>query len=204
MIVTNIHDADGQPLGSGDSEQAFHTDGCFRKITTLATFLYGIEAPAEGGETLFVDMNEIYDALSPKTQARINGRYGVNYHYFGYRTYNDNGGSEKPRSEVIKNAVHPLVIAHPLTNKPVIFANRHNTREIAGMDPAEAKPLLREIFTAIEQPERIYAHKWHQGDLVMWDNRAVQHARAPCAPDQRRMLRRFSVQADEPPHPYRQ
>jgi taurine dioxygenase len=204
MIVTNIRDADGELLGSGDNEQAFHTDGCFREVPTLATFLYGIEAPTKGGETQFVDMNEVYDALSPETLARITGWSGVNYHYFGYRTYNANGGSEKPMIEVVKNAVHPMVIAHPLTNKPVIFANRHNTREIAGMAPAEAKPLLREIFTAIEQPERIYAHKWSPGDLVMWDNFAVQHARASCSPDQRRMLRRFSVRADEPPRHYRQ
>ena len=204
MIVTNIRDADGELLGSGDNEQAFHTDRCFCELPTLATFLYGIEAPAEGGETLFVDMNEVYDMLLPETRARISGCSGVNYHYFGYRTYNANGGSEKPMIEVVTNAIHPMVIAHPLTGKPVIYANRHNTREIAGMAPAEAKPLLREIFTAIERPERIYAHKWRKGDLVMWDNFAVQHARARCSPDQRRMLRRFAVEADAPPRSYRQ
>lgn len=204
MLVTNVRDEAGQPLGSGDSPQAFHTDGCFKAIPTLATFLYGIEVPADGGETLFVDMNEVYDSLSPETRARIVGRNGVNYHYFGYRTFNAGGGVEgKTMDEAVRNAAHPLVIAHPITGKPVVFANRHNTRAIAGMEPAEAKPILREIFTAVERPERIYAHKWRVGDLVMWDNRAVQHARAPCPADQRRMLRRFAVQCGAPPKPYR-
>lgn len=204
MIVTNIRDKDGKSLGSGDTDQAFHTDGCFRDVPTLATFLYGIEVPAVGGETLFVDMNAVHDDLSPATRARMNGRDGVNYHYFGYRTFAQNGGADgKSMRDVVRHAVHPLVIAHPVTGKPIVFANRHNTREIDGMEPAEAKPILREIFEAVERPERVHAHTWRVGDLVMWDNRAVQHARAPCEPDQRRMLRRFAVECETRPRAYR-
>jgi taurine dioxygenase len=204
MLVTNVRDEAGQPLGSGESPQAYHTDGCFRAVPTMATFLYGMEVPADGGETLFVDMNEVYDDLSAQTKARIAGHKGVNYHYFGYRTFNASGGAAgKTMDEAVTHAAHPLVIAHPVTGKPVVFANRHNTRAIAGLEPAEAKPILREIFEAIDRPGRVYAHKWEKGDLVMWDNRAVQHARAPCPPDQRRMLRRFAVECEAPPRAYR-
>lgn len=203
MIVTNLRDADGKPLGSGDTDQTFHTDGCFRDVPTLATFLYGMEVPAVGGETLFVDMNAVYDALTPPTRKRIVGREGVNYHYFGYRTFNKNGSAEgKSLRESVRHAVHSLVIGHPVTGKPIVYANRHNTREIVGMEAGEAKPILREIFESVERPERVYAHRWQVGDLVMWDNRAVQHARAPCEPDQPRMLRRFAVECESRPQPF--
>ncbi len=204
MLVSNVRDADGTPLGAGDYPLALHTDGCFRDTPTLATFLYAIEVPAHGGETLFVDMNEIYDVLTPETRERILNLRGVNYHHFGYSRYRPDSGDPRPISEVVVNAVHPMVIVHPLSKKPIVYANRHNTYDIVGMESAEAKPILDEIFTAIERPERIYAHRWRVGELVMWDNRAVQHARAHCPPDQRRMLRRFAVEAIERPMPYRQ
>ena len=204
MIVTNVKDADGNPMGSGDTDQAFHTDGCFRDVPTLATFLYGMEVPAVGGETLFVDMNAVYDALSAKTRKAILGRGGVNYHYFGYRTFNKSAAAAdgKTMRDSVRHAVHPLVIGHPVTGKPVVYANRHNTREIDRMEASDAKPILREIFEAVEARDGIYAHPWQVGDLVMWDNRAVQHARAPCDPSQRRMLRRFAVDCAERPQPF--
>lgn len=202
MLVSNIRDEAGQAVGAGDYPLAFHTDGCFRPYPTLATFLYAIEVPAEGGETLFVDMNEVYDALSPATRERILAMQAVNYFHFSYSRY-DPSRESRPVREVVENALHPMVITHPLSGKPVVYANRHNTYDIVGLDHEDAKPILDEIFAEIERPARIYAHKWQVGQLVMWDNRAVQHARAACPQDQRRMLRRFAAKATETLQPYR-
>jgi taurine dioxygenase len=204
MLVSNVRDDDGTALGAGDYPLPFHTDGCFNPVPSLATFLYGIEVPGQGGETLFVDMNEVYDALTPATQERLLGLRGVNYHTFSYERYDPESAGGRPITEVVTNAVHPMVISHPLSNKPIVYANRHNTYDIAGMERAAAQPILDEIFTAIEQPARLYTHKWRVGELVMWDNRAVQHARAACLPEERRMLRRFAVEASDTPTPFRQ
>jgi taurine dioxygenase len=202
MLVSNIRDEKGAALGAGDYPLAFHTDGCFRKLPGLATFLYGIEVPSDGGETLFVDMNEVYEALSPATRERILKLEAINYFHYSYSRF-DHASSDKPVWEVVQNAAHPMVIGHPLSKKPVVYANRHNTHDIVGLETAESKPILDEIFAEIERPARIYAHKWQIGQLVVWDNRAVQHARANCPPDQRRMLRRFAVQATETLQAYR-
>ena len=203
MLVSNVlDDDDGKPVGAGDYPLDFHSDGCFRDIPALATFLYGIEVPAEGGETLFVDMSEIYEALTSVTRERILSLYGVNYHRFNYSNYDPLGSGGRPASEVVANAVHPLVTLHPVSMKPVVFANRHNTFEIVGLPKSESDPILEEIFATIESPRYIHRHVWKVGDLVMWDNRAVQHARAWCAADQRRMLRRFAVEGSERPRPY--
>ncbi len=203
MLVSNVLDDDGTPVGAGDYPLDFHSDGCFRDIPALATFLYGIEVPAEGGETLFVDMSEIYDALKPATRERILALQGVNFHRFNYTNYDPAGSGGRPAREAVTNAVHPMVISHPISKKPVVFANRHNTFEIIGLEKSESDPILQEIFAAIEMPQHIHRHVWSVGDLVMWDNRAVQHARAWCAADQRRMLRRFAVEGTERLKPYR-
>ena len=36
----------------------------------------------------------------------------------------------------------------------------------------------------------MYEHHWRNGDLVIWDNVALQHARPPIADGTRRTLRR--------------
>jgi taurine dioxygenase len=202
MLVSNVRDTDGTALGAGDYPLAFHTDGCFRDVPSLATFLYGIEVPGQGGETLFVDMNEIYDALTLATRDSLLNLKGVNYHHFSYERHDPQSAEGRSIAEVVMNAVHPIIIAHPLSKKPIVYANRHNTFDIVGMEPETAQPILEEIFTAIEQPARIYTHKWRKGELVMWDNRAVQHARAFCLPEERRMLRRFAVEATDRPKPF--
>ena len=49
------------------------------------------------------------------------------------------------------------------------------------LDDRESRALLAEIFEKylyIEANE--YRHNWALGDLVVWDNMAMQHARKPC------------------------
>jgi taurine dioxygenase len=201
MLVTNVRDATGKPLGNQQSAYEFHSDGCFNDLPALATLLYGIEVPEHGGETLFVSMNEVYEALSPETRRRVSGKAAVNYYFIEYEKQSGvdtaAAAGKRPRS-----STHPMVIAHPMTGQPMVFVNRHNTREVVDLDQAEAQALLDEIFDTVERPEFIYAHKWCKGDLVVWDNRAVQHARADYPPNERRMLRRFAVRCAERPQPY--
>ena len=207
MLVSNIRDEDGVPIGSdGEGALPFHSDGCFNETPSMASFLYGIEVPESGGNTLFVSMYQVYNELSGETRNKIMGESGVNYYFYEYSKYNKNGGelggTREPRSKAVRNSIHPMIIAHPVTRKPVVFANRHFTREIVGMDLAKAKPLLREIFRTVERPDMIYAHHWQKGDLVIWDNRAVQHARTSFSPKERRLLRRFAVLCKERPQAF--
>ena len=198
MLVSNIRDEQGRPIGSGSGADGgpleFHSDGCFNDMPAMATLLHGIEIPDAGGDTLFVDMSEIYEVLSPATRRRLSGREAVNYFYYGYSTHAPAAGeSPEERRKTVRHAIHPTVIVHPVTGKPSVFVNRLNTREIVDMDPAEADDLLEEIFRTVERPEFAYAHKWRIGDLVLWDNRTVQHARSDFPATQRRLMRRFAV-----------
>ena len=42
-------------------------------------------------------------------------------------------------------------------------------------------------------PAYVYEHRWSEGDLILWDNRALQHARDALDPNAPRTLRRVSV-----------
>ena len=67
------------------------------------------------------------------------------------------------------------------------------TQEIVGLEPEESENLLLFLFDHCEQSQFVYSHKWTPGDLVIWDNRCVNHARSDFPGDQRRLLRRYTV-----------
>ena len=49
------------------------------------------------------------------------------------------------------------------------------TIRIEGWSKRESKALLDFLFEHAIRPEFIYRHNWRAGDLLMWDNAAVQH-----------------------------
>ena len=57
---------------------------------------------------------------------------------------------------------------------------------------AEVLPVL---FDALYAPERRYEHVWRAGDLVIWNNLAIQHARTKVAElsDGKRVMRRVQL-----------
>jgi taurine dioxygenase len=48
------------------------------------------------------------------------------------------------------------------------------------------------------RPDFIWEHEWRVGDLIMWDNRCVAHARGSFDPTERRLLRRITVKGEIP------
>jgi alpha-ketoglutarate-dependent 2,4-dichlorophenoxyacetate dioxygenase len=45
------------------------------------------------------------------------------------------------------------------------------------------------------KPEHVYAHQWRQGDVVMWDNRAMLHRGRPWDYTRERSMVRTTISA---------
>jgi alpha-ketoglutarate-dependent taurine dioxygenase len=60
----------------------------------------------------------------------------------------------------------------------------------------ESEALLQRLFEIAEDPAIIYEHVWRVGDLIMWDNLACLHARTDWPSEQRRTLRRCTVEGE--------
>jgi len=63
------------------------------------------------------------------------------------------------------------------TTGPILYVRQQMTHEIVGLAPEESENLLQELFAHLYNPGMIYEHRRRNGDLVIFDNTATQHAR---------------------------
>jgi taurine dioxygenase len=70
---------------------------------------------------------------------------------------------------------HPAVITHPHTGERGLYANRGFTIAVADRSLDESATLLGEVFDFAEQPRFVKEVRWSMGDVIIWDNRFLQH-----------------------------
>ncbi len=189
MLVTNIR-KDGEVIGSlPDGGLEFHADGAHHDVPYMATSLYAIKVPSHGGETLFADMYAPFATLGAQMQDRLRG---LQVHFI-YTLDATSRASPNPDDVITNRASHDLVQRHPETGREALYLGRLMARWIEGMDRPESDALIAELLELVERPEYVYAHHWTPGDLLLWDNRCVNHARTTFPEDQDRLLRRYTI-----------
>jgi taurine dioxygenase len=193
MMVTNV-ELEGAKAILPRGPMQFHSDQCYYERPASATLLYALEIPPRGGDTLFADCRAAYEQLPEPLRARIaDWRARFVYDYDANPTARSRASDpDAPCCD------HPVVRTHPETGRKAIFVNRLMTEALLGIDPGEARDVLEQLYAAIERPQNCYRHVWREGDLLIWDNRCVQHARTDFDPSERRVLQRVTVQGDRP------
>ena len=189
MLISNIRE-DGEPIGSlPDGDMMFHSDGQYDEHPYRYTMLYALEVPKSGGNTLFGNCYDAYEALPDKLKKIISGRKVLQVYDYTIRT--------KPRREGLDRIPHfwqPVVVQHPVTGRKALYLDRLMTAAIDGFTETESDELLAELFPYVERAD--YEHKWRLGDYVIWDNRCTVHARREFPSDQRRLLKRGKVEGN--------
>ncbi|KAH7327890.1 alpha-ketoglutarate-dependent taurine dioxygenase [Stachybotrys elegans] len=179
------------------SSVAWHSDVSYEAQPPGTTFLYILDTPKTGGDTLFVDAVEAYNRLSPLFQERL---HGLNATHSGVEQVNASvlRGSIKRREPVVNE--HPIVRTHPATGEKALYINPQFTREIVGLKQEESDAILKFLYDHIGYGADFQARvKWEEGTVVVWDNRVTQHsALVDWKSGQRRHLARITPQAERP------
>ncbi|KAI9896136.1 hypothetical protein N3K66_009036 [Trichothecium roseum] len=179
------------------SSVAWHSDISYEEQPPGTTFLYILDRPSVGGDTLFVDAVQAYRRLSPLFQERL---HGLKATHSGVEQVNAAAarGSIKRREPVINE--HPVVRTHPATGEKALYVNPQFTRDIVGLKKEESDALLTFLYQHLGQGADFQARvKWEEGTVVVWDNRVTQHtALVDWEDGQRRHLARITPQAERP------
>ncbi len=202
LIVSTVLE-DGKPIGIVDAGQYWHSDSSWRPVPSLGSLFYARELPAEGGDTLFVNMHAAYEALPEKIRERL---IGLNAdHDYARRnaalSARDGGRPKLTASQKSSNppVAHPVVRVHPGTGRPALFINQGFTARILGIPEAESDELLEFLFAHILEPRFMYRHQWRHNDMVFWDNRGMIHRATPLPPGTRRTMYRTTIKGEAAP-----
>lgn len=197
MLITNLQE-NGEYVGSlADGEIEFHSDGIYIEEPLAATMLFCVAPTARGGETAFANMYRAYETLPADVKARIDGRKAL--HAFTYNSARtDQNAVRKTNWDEVAHFVHPVVRTHPVTGRKALYVNRLMTQEIVGMAPDESRETLELLYRHMERPEFVYEHRWRKGDLVLWDNRCLAHARRDFPPGELRLMKRLTIKGERP------
>jgi alpha-ketoglutarate-dependent 2,4-dichlorophenoxyacetate dioxygenase len=194
---------DGQPLDRESRQRLFnlgnmlwHSDSSFRAIPAKYSLLSARVVNPVGGNTEFADMRAAYDALDAGTKAEIEHlvcEHSLMYSRgsLGLLDYSD---EERAMFRPVRQR---LVRTHPVTGRKSLYLSSH-AGAIVGMPMAEARILLRELTEHATQPKFVYAHRWRQWDLIIWDNRQMMHRVRRYDEHQPRDMRRTTVAGDAP------
>ncbi|KIX93595.1 uncharacterized protein Z520_10773 [Fonsecaea multimorphosa CBS 102226] len=184
-------------LTSRTNSIAWHSDVTYENQPPGTTFLYALDVPDAGGDTLFCNMVKAYERLSPAFQERLAGLQAV---HSGYEqaTAAKNRGSIYRRAPV--SSIHPIVRTHPATGEKALYVNPQFTRYIVGFKQEESDYLLKFLYDHIALSQDIQCRvRWKPSTVVVWDNRVTTHSALIDWQDgQRRHIARITPQAERP------
>ncbi|KAI9745632.1 MAG: hypothetical protein M1818_001166 [Claussenomyces sp. TS43310] len=179
------------------SSVAWHSDITFEAQPPGTTFLYALDVPETGGDTLFADSVAAYNRLSPAFQERLHGLKAVH------------SGVEQIEASRLKGSIvkrepvmheHPIVRTHPVTGEKALYVNPQFTRYIVGYKQEESDYLLKFLYDHIALGADFQARaRWAPKTVVIWDNRVAVHtALVDWNNGQRRHIARITPQAERP------
>ena len=204
MILSNVK-KDGKPTGLGDAGQGWHTDMSYSETIALTTILHARQVPVLNGvplgNTEFRNMHAAYADLSADIKASIEGRTATHdFNKFWEMMRARPGNTRPPLTEAQRNrkppVSHPIAYTHPVTGKKVLYCTIGYVTHIDGMDTKESEDLLDVLYKHQDLDSYLYAHRWTEGDVLMWDDIGTTHNAIPDYGEHPRTMRRVQVLAD--------
>jgi alpha-ketoglutarate-dependent 2,4-dichlorophenoxyacetate dioxygenase len=198
-------DQDGVIYGEGDRRLLFkranrlwHTDMSYRQVRATYSLLSAHNIPPEGGNTEFVDMRAVYDALPAGTKSRLDGLVAKHCYWHSRKL---GGGPDPPDVERAARppSRHDLVHTCPGSGRQSLYIASH-IAGIVGWQAEDARALLDELMAFATQPQFIYSHAWRRGDVVIWDNLATIHRATPFDDTRFRRDMRRTTCREQPVH----
>lgn len=174
----------------GEGEIVFHQDHMFFEHPVKAIVLYGIAIPSTGSATKFRNAHTVFANLAPELQQRARGVRCD--HLFDY-TADYNAWMDPAKAPPDS----------PRAWQPLVWTGEDGC-EYLWLSPLSAvgftgtpdgPALIEDLRIACEtiENQHTYVHQWSVGDMVIWNNRTLHHARLPFDSSEDRTLRRSSI-----------
>ena len=203
VILSNVGE-DGQVVPDAHqlnlvhkANSLWHSDSSFKPVPALASFLSAKTVPPEGGETEYASMILAWDDLPEATKSKVDGKVAL-HHFATSRNRIDPDMVSVAEHDELPPVRQIMVRDISETGKRALYVGSH-TGAIEGVTDDVASRLIDELLDFATAPDKVYTHKWREGDAVLWDNRAVVHRGRPFARDKHaRVMIRTTIAGDRP------
>ena len=166
LLVINANEKSKKVPGQG-----WHSDASSEAIPPGLSMLRMELVPDVGGDTLFADMYQAFEALSEEMQIflkGLNARHDPKGHYLYL--------SGVKKLHELPSAVHPVVRTHPLTGRQSLYVNSGFVGKIVELNDSESRALLNMLYDHIAYNVSAQCRvSWQPDTVTFWDNRCVQH-----------------------------
>lgn len=185
----------------GRAALPFHSDYLFSshgpiQVVSLAALELEIGEP-----TMFTDSVAAVRRLPPELKARLAEMELVQCQSWAVDVSGD--FTELPRRlqvshfddiprEQLSIALSPALRSHPRTGEEVLMHSECMTSHVSSLGEKDSVPFFDLVMRYQYDPADTYTHHWREGDLVIWDNFALQHGRPALARSGERLLRRVA------------
>lgn len=183
--------------------RGWHTDITFVTNPSDFSFLRNHLSPDFGGDTMWVNLEALYESFSPAFRERLDGLQAVHGRDDAHRGFppppRDDG---RPTGPYLSR--HPLVRVHPESGRKSLFLSPGFLKYIEGYSESESDALLSYLKNELAGRVGLQVRfRWTPNSLAVWDNRATSHWGPVDGEhfDDERIVRRTTVGASTPVGP---
>lgn len=152
---------------AGSMQLPFHSDLTYTDDPIRAICLQAIKLPGKPTSTSYVSGAAAWRHLPGDLQQELDGL--TLQHFYETRM------ADFDWPPFI--AEHPIRKLNPRTGKPILFVTENHAHRILELDEDHSRAMIERLFGYLYASERRYDHVWQLGDVLMWDNWVLQHAR---------------------------
>ncbi|QQS12167.1 MAG: TauD/TfdA family dioxygenase [Rhodospirillales bacterium] len=204
---SNIDIDTGEVIPPGDRRMIYqkanyfwHTDSSFKRIPALCSLLSARICPEAGGDTEFVSTRVAYSELTDALRERIADLVCEHSLQHSRSLVDPTVLTEAQRAEV-PPVKQRLVRENPINGRKVVYLSAHASH-VVGWPVEEGRAFLADLNARATRPDLVHAHRWREGDIIVWDNRATMHrATAYDTVKYKRLMQRTTVAGDAPTVP---
>jgi taurine dioxygenase len=173
------------------SELAWHADAAYTDAPFDALALHALDVVEDASSTRFVSAERSLTRLPTQLRQRLNQcrveMIAASYDALAGRV------CDTPDPIAQKRGTMPAIFRNPHNGRECIWVSELQAARIIGMEWEESRDFLHEVYEHLYQPEHVFEHRWRNGDIVIWDNIALQHARGSLRSCGKRILQRVIV-----------
>lgn len=171
-----ITDADPIRMASSKGNSLWHADMAYNPQRCAYSLLRAVELPpaGTGGETEYLDSRKAYEDLTDDKKRQIEALVTNNSLFHNRKlAAPDIFASVEPLDSPMSR--HRLVTLHEESGRKNLYVTTY-AHHFDNETMEESQPLIEELLAWVSKPEyKLTVRYENNGDLVMWDNRAVLH-----------------------------